>query len=163
MTKNKASAVDEEGPRHVARDPDFEARVRASFAKQPMMETLGATLDEVEPGRVTIVMPPAPHILQQHGFVHGGAVAAIADSAAGYAALSLMPKGAGVLTTEFKINLLAPASGDRLVATGMVIRAGRSLTVAMAEVHSETAGALKLVALLTASMMTIEGRDGVSD
>lgn len=154
---------DAEGPRHVAQDPDFEARVRASFAKQSMMATLGARLDTVEPGRVRIVMAPAPHILQQHGFVHAGAVSTIADSAAGYAALSLMPKGAGVLTTEFKINLLAPAAGDLLVATGMVIRAGRSLTVAMAEVHSETAGALKLVALMTASMMTIQGRDGVSD
>jgi uncharacterized protein (TIGR00369 family) len=112
---------------------------------------------------VRIVMPPAPHLLQQHGFVHAGAVATIADSAAGYAALSLMPKGAGVLTTEFKINLMAPAAGDLLVATGMVIRAGRSLTVALAEVHSETGGALKLVALLTASMMTVLGRDGVSD
>lgn len=163
MPRKKTAEPNEAGPRHVAQDPDFEARVRASFARQPMMETLGAKLVDVEPGRVRIVMPRAAHILQQHGFVHGGAVAAIADSAAGYAALSLMSRGAGVLTTEFKINLMAPAAGKELVATGMVIRAGRSLTVAMAEVHSETDGALKLVALLTASMMTMEGRDGVAD
>jgi uncharacterized protein (TIGR00369 family) len=90
-------------------------------------------------------------------------VAAIADSAAGYAALSLMPPGAGVLTTEFKINLVAPAAGERIVARGRVIKAGRTLTLAQTEVFSETAGQEKLVALLTATLMTVEGRDGVAD
>jgi uncharacterized protein (TIGR00369 family) len=144
-------------------DPDFERRVRTSFGKQSIMATIGAKLTHIAPGEVEIALPVADHISQQHGFVHAGAVATIADSAAGYAALSLMPPGAGVLTTEFKINLMAPAAGDRLIARGSVVRAGRTLTVALAEVHAEADGKLKLVALLTASMMTIQGRDGVSD
>jgi uncharacterized protein (TIGR00369 family) len=105
----------------------------------------------------------SPSVSQQHGFVHAGAVAAIADTAAGYAALSLMPPGAGVLTTEFKINLVAPAAGERVVARGRIIKAGRTLTLAQTEVFSETAGEERLVALLTATLMTIEGRDGVAD
>jgi uncharacterized protein (TIGR00369 family) len=127
------------------------------------METLGATLGEVRPGFVEIALRPGPAVSQQHGFVHAGAVSAIADSAAGYAALSLMPAGVGVLTAEFKINLLAPAAGDRLVARGRVVKAGRTLTLAQAEVFAEANGQEKLVALLTATLMRIEGRDGVSD
>jgi uncharacterized protein (TIGR00369 family) len=88
-------------------------RVRASFAKQGLMTTLGATLESVSPGMVEILVSPNPAILQQHGFIHGGVVSAIADSAAGYAALSLMPADTGVLTAEFKINFLAPAAGER--------------------------------------------------
>jgi uncharacterized protein (TIGR00369 family) len=91
-------------------------------------------------------LSPGSAVLQQHGFVHAGALAAIADSAAGYAALSLMPPGAGVLTTEFKINLLAPAAGERILARGRVIKAGRTLTLAQTEVFSQTAGEEKLVA-----------------
>jgi uncharacterized protein (TIGR00369 family) len=144
-------------------DPDFERRVRTSFGKQTIMATIGAMLTHVAPGEVEIALPVAGHVSQQHGFVHAGAVATIADSAAGYAALSLMPPGAGVLTTEFKINLMAPAAGEKLIARGSVVKAGRTLTVAMAEVHAEAGGERKLVALLTASMMTIQGRDGVSD
>lgn len=127
------------------------------------MATLGAVLGEVRPGHVGIALPVAAHVCQQHGFVHAGAVAAIADSAAGYAALSLMQTGSGVLTTEFKINLMAPAAGERLVAEGRVVRAGRTLTVAMAEVFAVTGESRKLVALLTASMMTIAGREGIED
>ena len=145
------------------KDPAFQARVQASFDKQGLMSTLGASILTVAPGAVDIALRPAPAVSQQHGFVHAGAVAAIADSAAGYAALSLMPPGAGVLTAEFKINLLAPAIGDRIVARGRVIKAGRTLTLAQAEVVAETAGQEKLVALLTATLMTIEGRDGVAD
>jgi uncharacterized protein (TIGR00369 family) len=105
-------------------------RVRSSFAKQGLMTTLGATLDSVSPGMVEIALTPHPAISQQHGFVHGGAVSAIADSAAGYAALSLMPADTGVLTTEFKINLLAPAAGERILARGRVVKTGRTLTLA---------------------------------
>ncbi len=147
----------------VPRDPGFAARVAASFARQGAMATFGATLLEVTPGAVAIALPVAPHVGQQHGFVHGGVVAAIADSAAGYAALSLMAAGAGVLTTEFKINFLAPASGERLVARGRVVKSGRTLTLAIAEVHAETGGESRLCALLTATLMTVEGRGGVSD
>lgn len=141
----------------------FVTRVRASFAKQGLMRTLGATLGEVSSGRVEIVLRPSPAVSQQHGFVHAGAVSAIADSAAGYAALSLMPPGRGVLTTEFKINLLAPAAGERIVAQGEVVKAGRTLTLAQARVFAESEGKARLVAFLTATMMAIEGRDGIAD
>lgn len=127
------------------------------------MSTLGASILHIEPGAVDIALSPRASVSQQHGFVHAGAVAAIADSAAGYAALSLMPLGAGVLTTEFKINLVAPAAGERLVARGRVIKAGRTLTLAQTEVYSETAGEERLVALLTATLMTMESRNGVAD
>jgi uncharacterized protein (TIGR00369 family) len=146
-----------------AKDPAFRTRIQASFDRQGLMKTLGASILRIEPGAVEIALAPTPAVSQQHGFVHAGAVAANADSAAGYAALSLMAPGAGVLTTEFKINLVAPAAGERLVARGRVIKAGRTLTLAQTEVVSETAGEEKLVALLTATMMTIEGRDGVAD
>lgn len=116
-----------------AEGADGEDRIRSSFAKQGLMSTLGATLGTVSPGMVEIAIRPHAGISQQHGFVHAGAVTAIADSAAGYAALSLMPSGTGVLSTEFKINLLAPAKGDRIVARGRVIKAGRTLTVEAGE------------------------------
>lgn len=127
------------------------------------MRTLGATLGEVSPGAVEISIHPSAAISQQHGFVHAGAVTAIADSAAGYAALTLMPPGTGVLSTEFKINLLAPAVGDRIVARGRVVKAGRTLTVAQSEVFAESGGQDKLIALLTATLMSVEARDGISD
>ena len=142
---------------------NYEARVRASFAKQGLMGTLGATLCAVAPGLVEIALRPGPAISQQHGFVHAGAVSAIADSAAGYAALSLMSANRGVLTAEFKINLLAPAQGDLIIARGKVIKTGRTLTLAQAEVFSQIAGQERLIAFLTATLMAIEGREGVSD
>jgi uncharacterized protein (TIGR00369 family) len=138
-------------------------RVRSSFAKQGLMSTLGATLETVAPGMVEIAIRPHPAVSQQHGFVHAGAVAAIADSAAGYAALSLMAPDTAVLSTEFKINLLAPAVGDRIVARGRVVKAGRTLTVAQSEVFAESAGEEKLIALLTATLMTVDAREGLSD
>lgn len=144
-------------------DPDFEARVRASFARQSIMTTLGASLTRITPGEVEIALPFADHILQQHGFVHAGVVATIADSAAGYAGLTLMPPGAGVLTAEFKINLLAPASGDRLIAQGRVIKAGRSLTIAEADVFAEDGPTRKHAARLTATLMSMRDRQGVAD
>ena len=140
-----------------------DTRIRDSFARQGLMATLGASLRSVAPGHVEIVLRPSPAISQQHGFVHAGAVSAIADSAAGYAALSLMPPGTGVLTTEFKINLLAPASGERIVARGRVVKAGRTLTLCQTDGFAEAGGKEKLVALLTATMMTIAGRENVSD
>ncbi len=142
---------------------DYEERVRRSFAKQGLMTTLGATMDNVSPGAVEISLHPQPSISQQHGFIHAGAISAIADSAAGYAALSVMPAGRGVLTTEFKINFVAPAVGDRICARGKVVKAGRSLTLAQTEVFAESGGQEKLVALLTATLMSVEGRNEVSD
>lgn len=147
----------------ILKDSAFQTRIQGSFDKQGLMSTLGASILHIAPGAVDIALSPSPSVSQQHGFVHAGAVAAIADSAAGYAALSLMPPGAGVLTTEFKINLVAPAAGERIVARGRVIKAGRTLTLAQTEVFSETGGEEKLVALLTATLMTIEGRNAVAD
>lgn len=127
------------------------------------MQTLGATLEKIAPGYVEIALTPAPAISQQHGFVHGGAISAIADSAAGYAALSTMPSDRGVLTTEFKINLLATAGGERIIARGKVIKAGRTLTVAQTDVYAVTQGEERLVAILTATLMSIQDKPGISD
>lgn len=121
------------------------------------MATMGAQIAAVRPGEVEIVLPYSDKLLQQHGFIHGGVVASIADNACGYAALSLMPKEAAVLTTEFKMNLLAPAKGDRLRAIGRVIRNGRKLVVTLADVFAEEGEARKQVALMTATMMVVEG------
>jgi uncharacterized protein (TIGR00369 family) len=140
-----------------------EERIRSSFAKQGLMRTLGATLGSISPGRVEVEIRPDPSIAQQHGFIHAGALSAIADTAAGYAALTLMRRGTGVLTTEFKINLVAPAVGDRIVARGRVVKAGRTLTIAQADVFADRGGQEKLVALLTATLMSVEGREGISD
>jgi uncharacterized protein (TIGR00369 family) len=144
-------------------EADYQSRIRSSFGKQGLMTTLGATLGQMAPGLVEIWITPTPAILQQHGFIHAGAVSAIADTAAGYAALSLMPSGRGVLTTEFKINLVAPAVGERILARGRVVKAGRTLTLAQSEVFAQTGDQQKLIALLTATLMTIEGRPGISD
>lgn len=144
-------------------DAAVRERIRESFAKQGLMGTLGASLVSVAPGFVEISIRPAPAVSQQHGFVHAGAVSAIADTAAGYAALSLMPPGRGVLTTEFKINLVAPSAGDLILARGKVVKAGRTLTLAQAEVFAVNGGQEKLVALLSATLMAIEGRPGVTD
>ncbi len=127
------------------------------------MRTLGASLAKISAGVVEITLVADASICQQHGFVHAGALAAIADSAAGYSALSLMPAGAGVLTTEYKINLLAPAKGPLICARGRVIKAGRTLTLAQTEVFSGEGKVEKLVALLTATLMTVEGREGIED
>lgn len=142
---------------------DITSRIRDSFAKQGLMTTLGASLGSVAPGAVEIVLVPSPAISQQHGFVHAGAVSAIADSAAGYSALSLMPEDAGVLTTEFKINLVAPAVGERIIARGRVVKSGRTLTLTQSDVFAVSNGQERLVALLTATMMTLRDREGVSD
>ncbi|TCO14171.1 uncharacterized protein (TIGR00369 family) [Camelimonas lactis] len=134
-----------------ARDPDFEARVRGSFVRQGLMATLGARLELVAPGAVDIRLRSRPEISQQHGFIHGGAIGAIADSAAGYAALTLTEPGLEVLTTEYKINFAAPANGSEIVAQGRVIRSGRTLILVKAEVFSGD----RLVAFVTATMMAM--------
>ena len=143
-------------------DPDFEARVRASFERQAFMATIGATLTRVEPGAIEIQLPIRPSLTQQHGFVHAGAVASIADSACGYAAASLSAADTGVLAVEFKINLMAPAAGDRLIARGRVIRAGRTLSVCQADVVAVSDGLEKSVAILTATIMTVRDRAEVA-
>ena len=146
-----------------ALDPKAEARCRTSFAAQPAMATIGATVLSVHAGEVEIELPCAPHVTQQHGFVHGGVVTMISDCACGYAALSLMPEDAAVLTTEFKINFLSPAKGERLVAHGRVVRAGKKLMVCLGEVFAEDQGKRKQVALMTATMMVIDTAGGLRD
>ncbi|TVR96989.1 MAG: PaaI family thioesterase [Rhodospirillales bacterium] len=142
-------------------DRNFEHRVRASFARQGIMRHIGARMAEVGPGHCEIHLPYGEHVSQQHGFFHGGIVAAIADSAAGYAAFSLMPVGAGVLSVEFKINLVKPADGALLIARGRVFRPGRTLTVAQAEVFVMNGGQERLCALMQQTLMTITGRADV--
>jgi uncharacterized protein (TIGR00369 family) len=127
--------------RWTAQDPAFEASVRASFARQAMMATLGARIVHLAPGEVDLAAPFAPQFGQQNGFWHAGAVAGLADSANGYAAFSLAPPGSDVLAVEFKINLLAPARGARFVACGRVVRPGRTLAVCHADVFAEPAAA----------------------
>jgi uncharacterized protein (TIGR00369 family) len=150
------------GASHTPQDPDFESRVRASFDRQTFMSTLGARLARVEPGEVDVEVQTRGDLVQQHGFLHAGVVSSAADSACGYAALSLMPAGAAVLSIEFKTNLLAPATGDRIVARGRVIRAGRTVTVCWGEVHAYTADSERLVATMVATMMTVRDR-GITD
>jgi uncharacterized protein (TIGR00369 family) len=142
---------------------DIEARVRASFGQQTIMTTIGAEVLSVRPGEVEIVLPFSDKVLQQHGFVHAGVVATIADSACGYAGLSLMPRDAAVLTTEFKINLLSPAKGDRLRAVGRVVRNGKTLVITLGEVFAETGAKSKQVAMITASMMVVSTATGLRD
>jgi len=130
-------------------DPNYAERVRASFGRQRVMALLGAHLRTVAPGQTDIVLPYREELSQQHGFIHAGIVTAIADSACGYAALSLMPPDVGVLTVEFKVNLLNPASGVRLVARGQVVKPGRTLMVCTAEVAAEREdGTARPVALM---------------
>ncbi len=141
------------------RDPNFEARVRASFERQQFMQTLGARLERVAPGEVTISLPFRADLTQQHGFLHAGAVTSVVDSACGYAALTLMEPGAAVLAVEFKVNLLAPAAGDRFLAIGRVVRAGRTLTVCAGEMHAIQEERDTVIALLQGTMMSVRDRD----
>ena len=141
------------------RDPNFEQRVRASFGKQRLMQTIGASIDAVAPGRVALRLAFRDDLTQQHGFLHAGTIAAVADSACGYAALSLMPADAAVLSIEFKVNMLAPAKGDAIVARGEVIRAGKTVMVCRGDVYSITGQAEKLVAAMQGTMMVVTGRD----
>jgi uncharacterized protein (TIGR00369 family) len=141
-----------------AHDPDFEGRVRASFDTQKLMTTIGARLEKVAAGEVHIRLPFREDLTQQHGFLHAGTIAAVADSACGYAALSLMPADAGVLSIEFKVNMLAPAKGDSIVARGVVIRAGRTIMVCRADVYSAAGAEEKLVAAMQGTMMVMTER-----
>jgi uncharacterized protein (TIGR00369 family) len=145
------------------RDPEFETRVRASFGRQRFMATLGASLERVEPAEVTIGFTYREELTQQHGYLHAGVMTSVADSACGYAALSLMEPGVGVLSVEFKVNMLAPAVGERFVATARVVRAGRTLTVCSGEVTTERDGTTVAVLLMQATMMAVRGRPEVAD
>ena len=143
---------------HRISDPHFAERVVASFARQSAMELIQATLPLVEHGCTEIHLPHWPGVEQQHGFVHGGVVGMIADSAAGYAAMTMVPASASVLTVEFKMNLVAPADGEKLVARGKVVRPGRTLIVTQAEVFAVKDGQEILCALMQQTIMVMHGK-----
>ena len=145
------------------RDPDFEARVRASFTRQQFMATLGARLERVAPGEVAIALSFRPDLTQQHGFLHAGVVTSVIDSACGYAALTLMEPGAAVLAVEFKVNLLAPAAGTDFLAIGRVVRAGRTLTVCSGELRALHADRETVIAIVQGTMMAVRDREGLTD
>ena len=145
-------------------DPQFAQRTRDSFALQPAMATLGVSVAEIAPGRVVLLMSHRADLTQQHGFLHAGMVATALDSACGYAAFTLMPAGAGVLTIEFKINLLAPARGPLMRFEGQVTKAGRTISVVDGQAFqfdASSSNERKLVATMTATIMTVTGRDDV--
>jgi len=143
-------------------NPDFEQAVRESFARQGIMGHIGARLGVIRPGYVEIIAPYSDDLSQQHGFFHGGIVGAIADSAGGYAAFSLMGAGDGVLTVEYKINLVAPADGDTLIARADVVRPGRTLTVSQAQVFVIKDGQETLCGIMQQTLMRIVGRPDVT-
>jgi uncharacterized protein (TIGR00369 family) len=137
------------------RDPDFKTRVKQSFSEQKVMQTINASLAAVEAGRVEIEIPYQLELTQQDGFIHAGISSAIMDSACGYAAFTLMPAEARVLTIEFKINLLAPAAGDHFRAVGQVRKPGRSVFVAEAELFARSEATDKLIATMTGTLMAV--------
>ena len=142
-------------------DAQYAERVRASFERQAAMRTIGATLSRVEPGRVHIELPWAQALTQQHGFLHAGMVATALDSACGYAGFSLMPVDAAVLTIEFKINLLAPAKGERFRMEGLVLKPGRTITVAEGRAYAIEGEREKLIATMNCTLMAVVGREGI--
>jgi len=142
-------------------DPHFEARTRASFARQGAMAHLGAVLESVEAGRVEISLPFRTELSQQHGFFHAGIISTIADSAGGYAGFTLFAEDAGILTVEFKLNLLAAADGERALAVGEVVRSGRTLTVCRIDAYVEKQGRSTHCATGLQTLMSLTGRAGV--
>jgi uncharacterized protein (TIGR00369 family) len=142
-------------------DPDFENRVRGSFDRQQLMRTIGAKLTRLLPGEAEITLPYREDLTQQHGFVHAGIIATIADTACGYAAFSLMPADMAVLTVEYKINLMSPAVGELFLAKGRVIRPGKTLSVCTGEVIAHHQGKGKTVATMLATMMALTNQEGL--
>lgn len=146
----------------VPSDPDFEERTLGSFDRQAVMKTLGIRLNSVGAGWVEMEMPYREDLTQQHGFLHAGIVATALDSACGYAAYSLMPAEAGVLTIEFKINLLAPAAGERFIFRAEVTKPGRTITVADGRAYTVAPdGSEKLIATMTGTLMAMLDRKGI--
>jgi uncharacterized protein (TIGR00369 family) len=135
---------------------DIERRVEKSYARQTAMKSIGAELTEIREGSATIELPFRQDLTQQHGFIHAGIVTMIVDTACGYAAFSLMPPTAAVLTVEYKVNFISPAIGEKLIARGRVLKPGRTLMVCHGEVHALTDGKEKLVATMLATMIARE-------
>ena len=143
---------------HEPRNPEWEATVRASFARQKVMNLIGAEMGALAPGHCEIRLPFRDDLTQQNGFFHAGITSTIVDSAGGYAGLTLMPAGAEVLTVEFKLNLLAPADGDLLVAEGQVLKSGRNLVIARGEVYAIRNGKATHCATMQQTLMTMHGK-----
>jgi len=140
---------------------EFNARMRASFARQKVMQTLGVRIARVAHGEVEFTMPYAEAFTQQHGFLHAGTVATVLDSACGYAAFTLMAPEAAVVTIEFKANFLAPAKGESFRFVGKTVKAGRTITVCDAQAFARTGSDEKLIATMTATIMAVKGRAGI--
>ena len=136
----------------------FADRVRESFARQGAMTLIGASMLDVCEGYCSLALTPRPETSQQHGYVHAGILATLVDSAGGYAGYTLFPENSSVLTVEFKLNLLAPARGERIVAEGIVVKAGRTLTITRGDVHAERNGTRTLVAIMQQTLMVMHGK-----
>ena len=145
------------------RNPLYEQRVRESFALQGVMHHMGAQLGLITPGAVDIELAWAKELTQQHGFLHAGMVSTALDSACGYAGLTLMPADAAVLTIEFKINLLAPAKGQRFRMEGRVIKPGRTITVSEGKAFAIDQGKEKLIATMSCTLMCVQHREGINN
>ena len=145
----------------IAQDPNFQVRIEKSFYAQGLMGHLGAGLVSVSPGTCEIELPFSDAVSQQHGFFHGGVIGTIADTAGGYAAFTLMDVDDGILTVEYKINMMAPASGELLIGRGQVLRSGRTLTVSQAEVSVVKDGKETVCAAMQQTLMRIVGRADV--
>lgn len=146
------------------RDPEYEIKVRRSFAKQGAMETIGAKIARIKPGEIVLEMPFSQAVTQQHGFVHAGIITSLLDSASGYAAYSLMVPDAEVLTIEFKTNLMAPAKGERFRAIGKVVKPGRTIMFCESEVFAISSdGEETHIATMSATMMVVTGRSDVKN
>jgi uncharacterized protein (TIGR00369 family) len=149
------------GPTFAPKDPTYDARVRASFARQQVMATLGLSITALRPGEIELTMPYAASFTQQHGFLHAGILSTALDSACGYAAFSLMPADVAVLTVEFKTNLLAPASGRHFRFEGVVIKPGRTLTICEGRAFASDGAKERLIATMTGTLMAVEERGSI--
>lgn len=145
-------------PRWAPPDNDYAARVRASYDRQRVMRLIGAQLADLRPGYCRIELPYRADLTQQHGYIHAGIVSTIVDTAGGFAGFTLFPEDSSVLTVEYKLNLLAPAAGERLVAVGEVVKAGRTLVITRGEVHAEVEGKRTLCAIMQQTLMVMVGK-----
>ena len=143
------------------KDSAYKERVKSSFDRQQCMATLGIKISRIEPGMVELIMPYAESYTQQHGFIHAGIIPTALDSACGYAAFSLMPVEAAVLTVEYKINLLAPAKGEDFIFRAEVVKPGRTLTLCEGRAYGRTAGSEKLIATMSGTLMALINRKGI--
>jgi uncharacterized protein (TIGR00369 family) len=141
------------------RDPDWESQVRASFARQKVMALIGARLTELRPGNCEIRLPFRDDLSQQTGYFHAGIIATVVDSAGGYAGFTLMPAGSDVLSVEFKLNLMSPADGELLIATGEVLKSGKNLVIARGEVYVAKSGRITHCATMQQTLMTMQGKN----